>query len=106
TQTVEGCESERVPVIVHVSYMPNGQVLASRPEVCQGDTLTFNYFGNATDSANYVWTLPTGASLESGQGKEIIVRFDSAGVQTVKLAVDNNGCAGVPATFDVVVHPK
>jgi gliding motility-associated-like protein len=105
TQTVAGCESVRVPVEVSVSYLPNALVLLSKPYVCQYDTLTLTYFGNANTLADYIWTLPKGASVDSGSGQgPLVVRFDSAGLLTVRLTVDNKGCVGPEATVNVPVR--
>jgi gliding motility-associated-like protein len=104
TQTVAGCESKRTPVVVTVSYIPNALITASRPYLCQFDTLTLTYFGNATTTADYIWTLPNGASIVSGSGQgPLVIRFDSSGTQTVKLTVDNGGCVGPEAKVDVFV---
>jgi gliding motility-associated-like protein len=104
TQTVAGCESKRTPVVVSVSYIPNALITASRPYLCQFDTLTLTYFGNATTTADYIWTLPNGASIVSGSGQgPLVIRFDSSGNQTVKLTVDNGGCVGPQAKVDIFV---
>jgi gliding motility-associated-like protein len=105
TQTVAGCESKRTPVTVTVSYIPNALIQASSTFVCQYETLSFNYFGNATTTADYIWTLPEGASIVSGSGQgPLVVRFDSAGIRTIRLTVDNGGCIGPEATIDVEVR--
>ncbi len=99
TQTIAGCESNRVPVTINVNYIPNAIIAISRPYVCQYDTISITYFGNATNTADYIWSLPTGAFVSSGSGQgPLIVRFDSAGSRRVHLQVDNGGCKG-PATF-------
>ncbi|RYZ47255.1 MAG: gliding motility-associated C-terminal domain-containing protein, partial [Sphingobacteriales bacterium] len=105
SQTVAGCESQRIPVEVRVNYVPNALITISRPYVCQYDTISLNYFGNATPAADYIWTLPTGGSIVEGSGQgPLIVRFDTAGTMRVGLQVDNGGCKG-PATFlDVPVR--
>jgi gliding motility-associated-like protein len=105
TQTVAGCESVRVPVEVTVSYIPNALILTSKEYVCQYDTMTLKYFGNAHPEADYIWTLPVGASKEDGFGQgPLVVRFDTAGIHTVRLSVDNKGCVGPEATVDVTVR--
>ncbi len=105
TQTIAGCESERVAVEVNVSYLPNGLITLSRDFVCQYDTISIGYFGNALPSADYTWTLPAGATVISGNNEgPLVVRFDSAGMMRVSLVVDNNGCIGPVAYYDVPVH--
>ena len=105
SQTVAGCESDRIPVVVNVSYVPNALILASKPYVCQYDTMTLTYFGNALTTANFLWTLPKGATIEDGAGRgPLSIRFDSAGIQRVRLTVDNDGCKGPEAFLDVPVR--
>lgn len=104
TQTIDGCESERIPVVVNVSYLPNAVITVSRDYVCQYDTLTLGYYGNAADTIDYTWTLPEGATYISGSGQgPLVIRFDSAGIKTVRLVVDNRGCVGPEATTDILV---
>lgn len=105
SQTVMGCESGRTPIVVNVNLRPNAHISVSRPYVCQYDTISINYFGNAIDTADYTWTFPTGATLLFGSGTgPMLVRFDSAGVRRVYLKVDNGGCAGPLAYTDVTVN--
>jgi gliding motility-associated-like protein len=105
TQTISGCESDRVPVVVTISYKPNALIVTPREYVCQYDTMTLRYFGNALPNANYNWTLPDGATVLSGVGQgPLLVRFDSSGIKRVSLSVDNAGCVGPTATVDVVVR--
>ncbi|HRN95610.1 MAG TPA: hypothetical protein PL084_12880, partial [Chitinophagales bacterium] len=105
TQTIAGCESKRAPVVVNVSYLPNGLITMGREFVCQYDTITIGYFGNALPSADYIWTLPEGAQIISGSGPgPLVIQFDSFGTQRVKLVVDNAGCIGPEAYFDVPVQ--
>jgi len=105
SQTVAGCESDRVPVEVNVSYIPNALITLSKPFVCQYDTISLGYFGNATPTADYVWTMPNGATTLSGSGQgPLVVRFDTSGNMVVRLRVDNSGCVGPEATVVVPVH--
>ena len=105
SQTVAGCESERVPVEVKVNYVPNALITMVRDYVCQYDTISLGYFGNADSAANYLWTLPTGAAIVQGSGQgPVTIRFDSAGLQRVRLQVDNGGCVGPVSYLDVPVR--
>jgi gliding motility-associated-like protein len=106
SQTINGCESERAAVEVHVNYKPAGLVLIPREYVCQYDTMTLLYFGNADASAQYTWTFDVGNTVVSGsptsQGP-LLVRFDSAGVSRIKLQINNDGCVGPETFVDVPV---
>lgn len=108
TQTIDGCESVRVPIEVRVNYRPNALVLASRPYVCAGDTLLISYYGNADGdtSVDFNWNFPAGSTIESGSGQgPYVVRFDSSGHPSIKLIVDNHGCVSPQANYVVEVRP-
>jgi gliding motility-associated-like protein len=107
SQTVAGCESKRVPVVITVNYIPNALIQTPHTFVCQYDTMTVSYFGNATPTADYIWTFPNGANVLSGSGQgPLLVRFDSAGVRRIKLTVDNGGCVGPETFIDITVRPS
>lgn len=106
SQSIQGCESPRVPVVVNVNYRPNGIITLSRKEVCQYDTLLLNYFGNADSNADFKWTMPNGAVITTGSDSisgPLVVRFDTAGVARVSLIIDNGGCIGPEALVDIPV---
>lgn len=106
TQTVNGCESDRTEVTVVVDYTPNALIVADKPYVCQYDSTFFTYFGNALPNAIYNWTMPTGATLLSGniQGP-VWVKFDSAGKLVVSLQVTNKRCKSPVTNYIVDVRP-
>lgn len=104
TQTVNGCESDRAEIKVTVNFTPNALITASSPYVCQHDTMSFGYFGNAGSTSSYNWTLPSGASIVSGAGQgPLVVKFDEAGTQTVLLIVDYKGCKSPVTKYSVKV---
>lgn len=107
SQTVAGCEGPRSRIDVIITYRPNALILASRPFVCQYDTLTFNYFGSGLSTAAYNWGFPLGSTIISGQNGQgpLVVRFDSAGKQRVTLTVSNGSCMSPVANYIVDVLP-
>ncbi|PZF74845.1 Ig-like domain-containing protein [Taibaiella soli] len=107
TQTVNGCESDRMRLDVIVNYQPNGIITATSANICQYSLDTFNYFGNARPDAVYDWTsLFQKSTLMSGSGQgPVVVRFDSVGSITVRMRVDNKGCLSPEAAFTVNVSP-
>jgi len=105
TQTVNGCESDRAQIKVVINYTPNALIVSNAPYVCQYDTLTLSYYGNADSTASFNWTMPTGAQVVNGNGKgPLSIRFDSAGIRTIHLLVDNKGCRSPLAAYDVDVR--
>ncbi|MBL7710847.1 MAG: gliding motility-associated C-terminal domain-containing protein [Chitinophagaceae bacterium] len=93
SQTINGCESDRARVRVIVYEQPNGIILHSKPYVCQYDTASFEYFGNAPASYDYKW-FSTNGTLESGGGQgPVVFRFNDTGNNIVSLFVNNGKCA-------------
>ncbi|XZF13181.1 gliding motility-associated C-terminal domain-containing protein [Chitinophagaceae bacterium MMS25-I14] len=108
TQSNNGCESPRSRLDVYVHYKPNGVILASKSSVCQYDTASFIYFGNAYPSSQYDWKSPINATtVLSGANTQgpVVIRFDSAGTQKIRMQVNDNGCVSDPAFLDVKVKP-
>lgn len=105
-QSDNGCESFRTKLDVIVHTRPNGIILASRATICQYDTVSFKYFGNALVSDQYNWTIswPAG-SLVSGTGQgPLVVRYDSVGSYPVRLLVNHQGCYSKEAVYNVQVN--
>ncbi|RYE23287.1 MAG: gliding motility-associated C-terminal domain-containing protein [Sphingobacteriales bacterium] len=97
SQTVDGCESDRARIDVVISFRPNGLILVSRePSICEGDTLTFNYYGSGEANTAYNWLIPqTNAELVSGTPATpgpLTVRFTEAGIYRIGLNTGNVGC--------------
>ena len=97
-QTVNGCTSNRDTVTEITIYKPSFSISASRPWVCDHDTLIFEYSGSTTlVEGTYMWALPVGATLVEGKdtSNEIAVKFDSVnGQHYIYLTVGelNNMC--------------
>lgn len=93
TQTINGCESDRVRVRVIVYEQPNGIILHTKPNVCQYDTASFTYFGNAPSTYEYKW-FTTDATFVSGGGQgPVVFQFNEWGDKIVSLYVNNGKCA-------------
>ena len=107
TQTINGCESDRAQIHVVVNYTPNGIVQPDSQYVCQHFQMAFHYFGNARPDAFYNWHVGSPAGqIISGQGTQnILVEFDSAGIATVSLTVNNKGCLSNFISLPVTVRP-
>ncbi len=107
TQTALGCESDKAQVTVTTYKLPNFDILAGKPFVCQYDTLSLSY--NPFDNApypGYKWYLPNGAHIVRGTDTDssITVEFDSLYFQKVILLTsDYNGRCKVYDTLPVKV---
>ena len=108
SQTVDGCESPTAPLTVTVNFLPSSTFEASRPLVCENDTLTFTYTGNANGMGTYAWTwahdsviLVDGVTNTPGP---LTIRFDEIGTFPITLTVDSLGC-NTTFTYNVKVAP-
>jgi len=105
SQTVNGCESDRAQIKSVINYTPNALIISSSPYVCQYDSISLNYYGNALADASYDWTLPPGASIISGSGQgPLVVKFNQAGTQSISLIVDNKGCKSPLTNYYIQVR--
>ncbi|XZF13077.1 gliding motility-associated C-terminal domain-containing protein [Chitinophagaceae bacterium MMS25-I14] len=106
SQTNNGCEGPRSKLEVYIHYKPNGVILATKSTVCQYDTVSFRYFGNARPDAQIDWKSPIPATVAlSGAGTPgpFVVRFDSIGTQTIRMQVNNGGCVSDEVLYGVKV---
>lgn len=105
-QVNNGCEGPRANVHVVVTFRPNGLILASRDEICKGDTVTFSYYGSAFAGSAFVWDFsqPGLTQISGGTGIDPkVVRFDSSYIKTVSLKVGNTNCWSPVYTHDIIV---
>lgn len=93
SQTINGCESDRARVKVIVYQQPNGIVLHTKPFVCQYDTASFIYFGNAPTTYEYKWMSEDGIFQGGGGQGPVVYRFNEDGDKIVSLYVNNGKCA-------------
>jgi gliding motility-associated-like protein len=93
---------------VTVSPLPaTAGAISGKATVCQGETNVIYSISALANATSYVWTIPSGATLVSGQGSsQIIVSYpvtSSSGSITVKGI---NGCGnGIGSSLDVTVVP-
>lgn len=105
SQTVNGCESDRAKIQVNVFEQPNGIVLQSKKFVCQYDTASFTYFGNAPATYEYKWWSEGGTYLSGGGQGPVRYRFNTPGDQYINLYVNNGDCATFKIVDTITVRP-
>jgi len=109
-QVVGGCISDRAAITVTVYEQPFAALISSAKTVCQNQTLTFSFSGTAGPGANYTWTLPLGATIESGSGAgPVVIKFTQPGTNIVTLTTDagNGKCpASARDTINVIALPE
>lgn len=104
SQTINGCESDRARIRVIVYEQPNGLILQSKPYVCQYDTASFTYFGNAPVSYQYKW-FTTDATYIGGSGQgPVTYRFNDYGDKVINLYVNNGKCATFKISDTITVR--
>jgi gliding motility-associated-like protein len=116
SQILNLCESDSAPIKVTTIYKPSFSITASKPWVCQYDSLSLAYNGPALDNPAYIWSIPFGSYyatlngevLSKAQDSIIMVRFDSLTLQnTVHLTVtDNNGFCKGDTSIRIPIIPK
>ena len=72
-------------------------------EVCQGLIFTVLYTGNASVSANYTWDFDGGQIIAGSGGGPIDISWDTEGLKTIKLSVEEDGCSSELSSTDVNV---
>jgi gliding motility-associated-like protein len=105
SQTVNGCESDRAKITVYVYEQPNGIILHTKPYVCQHDTASFIYFGNAPLSYNYKWWADENEKISGGGQGPVTFQFNEAGDKVISLYVNNGNCATFKLTDTITVRP-
>ncbi len=109
SQSLGGCEGVRAPLNVVVHPKAERPLIApEKPEVCQYDTLNYNYIGTTFPGIMYAWVVPANGVITSGaaNAQNISVSFDSSqGRNYVTLTVgDGYTPCNVTDTVSMIVH--
>ncbi len=98
-------ESSQTCFNVSLSAPPAQPTVSGDNDLCPGETATYTA-STVAGAMGYTWTVPTGATILSGQGTNIVVvRFDAAPGGNVSVAV-NGSCGTAPQVpFAVSVNP-
>jgi len=91
-------------VFIKVYPSPTSDFTPDTNIVCEGETITLTYLGNASASANYLWNF-NGGKVASGSGQgPVSVYWSGAGNYDVSLKVSDNNCTS--ATYDTLISVK
>jgi len=89
---------------IRVNYRPS-PFFELDSVICQDQTATVTYTGNALPGANFFWNLDGGA-LVSGSGiGPLVVNWSTPGIKVVRLVVEYEGCTSVPFFQQIQVDP-
>jgi|GEM_PF-2442047 len=61
--------------------------------LCEGDTATIEYLGNAADTAKFVWDFAGGTIVSEEDESPLKVIWDSFGLKKITLQIEENGCS-------------
>jgi gliding motility-associated-like protein len=115
TPFAPNCTAANSSIGVTVFARPTqpSSITASGTNICQGQSgVTFSVPA-VTNATDYIWVVPTGASIISGAGTNAItVDFSSGaatGAQTVSVTANNSGassCMSPARNLSITVNPK
>jgi hypothetical protein len=119
TPTTSGVFNYSIPVIGCGTAMATGTITVEEPvdaagtisgndTVCQGETGVVYSVATIANATNYVWNLPTGATITSGENtNSITVSFAANAVSGTVNVQGNNSCGDglISADFAVTVNP-
>ncbi|HHH54933.1 MAG TPA: hypothetical protein ENK91_14820, partial [Bacteroidetes bacterium] len=88
---------------IHIYEQPTADFDISGDTICINDQLTVNYTGNAP-TGNPTWNFD-GGNIISGSGlNQHVVKWNSSGLKTITLEVENNDCISSPVNAQVYVQ--
>ncbi len=99
TQTVDGCESERLEILVSTVDKPAAPEITTNSPLCEGSTLEL---GTATDATSYEWSGPNG--FHAIDQNPTISNVSSAAGGEYSLVITVGECVSDEATVMVVVN--
>jgi len=107
-----GTGSSSSPFAVTVSPLPSAAgTISGLALVCQGQTNVLYSVTPVLNATSYLWTVPSGASIISGQGTQsIIVSYSSAAASGLITVNGNNICgdgqsSSLPVTVEILPLP-
>ncbi|MHB8403151.1 MAG: T9SS type B sorting domain-containing protein [Bacteroidia bacterium] len=107
TYTVSGnvgtCTATPMVITLTVNPAPSFSVSNSNPVFCQGDSSHLSVVSSNTVAATYTWS-PSG-TLNSTFGATVTATPTATTVYTVNATATSGGCASLPQTTTVTVHP-
>jgi gliding motility-associated-like protein len=114
TVTVEGvnaCGNSPIAASLNIVVNPlpdNPGAISGNTTVCQGQTIVTYSIATVTNATGYIWTVPTGASIVSGDGtNSITVDYGNLAISGDVTVSATNACGNslTPATLTIIVNP-
>ena len=103
--TIGSCSAMSTSTLVTVNPLPLSAGTILGPSiVCQGTTASF-FTGNIPYATEYVWSMPTGTTIVSGQGTQTItVTFTTAGSGYISVRGHNACGDGQPFILPITIN--
>ncbi len=98
-----GCQSDQSQQQIDIILSPTSEISITNP-VCVDEEALLTYLGNATSSATYDWNTDGSTINPFGQGPHN-VSWNSEGIKTVTLEVEEAGCWSEQSIVQVTVNP-
>jgi len=100
----QGCPSPITTIPVIVNPTPTSIFTAETP-ICLNETSSITYTGSGNPGAQYTWNF-NGGIIQSGGGQgPYEIQWNSSGIKTITVQVQENGCVSPPTQQQVNVKP-
>lgn len=100
----EGCPSPPNTIPVIVNPTPSSTFTAETP-ICLNETSTINYTGTGNPGAQYSWNFNGGIVMSGGGQGPYEIQWQTPGIKTITVQVEENGCVSPPTQQQVNVKP-
>ncbi|MDD3875925.1 MAG: T9SS type A sorting domain-containing protein [Bacteroidales bacterium] len=103
----DGSQTASTSVTVTVNPLPNTPgTINGTATVCKGSTNVSYFVSTVGNATGYLWTIPTGASIVSGQNtNSIVVDYAANAVSGNITVAGTNACgSGTASTLAITVH--
>ncbi|MCF8459076.1 MAG: T9SS type A sorting domain-containing protein, partial [Bacteroidales bacterium] len=100
-----GCLSTEISNSVTLHQTPTANFTISTASLCENDTATITYLGNATTGATYNWNFGTATIISSSGQGPYEIQFSTSGNYSISLDVEEAGCQSQVFTQNLQVNP-
>ena len=100
---VNGACTDETSVVLTVNSTPTADFTATAT-ICATDEATVTYSGTATAGAIFNWDFDGGVAVPGTGAGPHLVSWNSGGIHSITLTVEQNGCSSTVFTQDVMVE--
>jgi polygalacturonase len=100
-----GCTGTASSLSVTVTSVGAADSISGATTVCAGQTGTNYSISSVSGATTYIWAVPSGATIASGQGStSITVNWGSLAGNVTVTPANDNGCTGMGSSLSVGVN--